>query len=32
MHPPADLPAWVAMFLGLYALAAGAGEFRAPGG
>ena len=32
MPPPADLPAWIAMFLGLYALAAGAGEFRAPGG
>jgi hypothetical protein len=32
MHQTADIPAWVAMFLGLYALAAGAGEFRAPGG
>ena len=32
MPPPPDLSAWVAMFLGLYALAAGAGEFRAPGG
>jgi hypothetical protein len=26
------LPAWVALFVGLYALAAGAGEFRSPGG
>jgi len=32
MHPPADIPAWIALFLGLYALAAGAGELRAPGG
>ena len=32
MHQTVDIPAWVAMFLGLYALAAGAGEFRAPGG
>lgn len=32
MPPPVDLPVWIALFLGLYALAAGAGEFRAPGG
>jgi hypothetical protein len=27
-----DTPAWIAFFLGLYALAAGVGEFRVPGG
>ena len=32
MSHPADIPAWIAFFLGLYALAAGAGELRAPGG
>lgn len=32
MPQPADVPAWIALFLGLYALAAGVGEFRAPGG
>lgn len=32
MHPPTDVSAWIAFFLGLYALAAGVGEIRAPGG
>lgn len=32
MVEAADTPAWIAMFLGLYALAAGIGEWRAPGG
>lgn len=32
MVQPADIPAWIALFLGLYALAAAVGEFRAPGG
>jgi hypothetical protein len=32
MPQSADIPAWISLFLGLYALAAGAGEFRAPGG
>lgn len=27
-----DIPAWIILFLGLYALAAGVGELRAPGG
>jgi len=26
-----DIPAWIALFLGLYALAAAVGEFRQPG-
>ncbi|RKF18239.1 hypothetical protein D6851_15385 [Altericroceibacterium spongiae] len=29
---PQDLPSWIALFLGLYALAAGMGELRNPGG
>lgn len=32
MHQPSDITAWIALFVGLYALAAGAGELRAPGG
>lgn len=32
MDHPAEIPAWIAFFIGLYALAAGAGEFRTPGG
>jgi len=28
---PFDVPAWIALFLGLYALAAALGEFRRPG-
>ncbi len=31
MHSDGQLPAWIAVFLGLYALAAGLGELRAPG-
>ena len=31
MQPGADLPAWIALFTGLYALAASVGELRAPG-
>lgn len=27
-----DIPAWIALFMGLYALAAGIGELRHPGG
>jgi hypothetical protein len=27
-----EIPAWIAFFLGLYSLAAGAGEMRSPGG
>lgn len=27
-----DIPAWIALFMGLYALAAGIGEVRHPGG
>ena len=27
-----DIPAWIAFFVGLYALAAGVGELRSPGG
>ncbi len=27
-----DIPAWIALFVGLYALATGVGELRAPGG
>ena len=27
-----DIPAWIAFFIGLYALAAGVGEIRSPGG
>ena len=27
-----DIPAWIAFFVGLYALAAGVGEIRSPGG
>ena len=30
MAQPADVPAWIARFLGLYALAAAVGELRAP--
>ena len=30
MAQPADAPAWIALFLGLYALAAAVGELRAP--
>lgn len=26
-----DIPAWIALFTGLYSLAAGVGEFRSPG-
>ena len=32
MAQPADIPAWIALFLGLYWLAAGAGELRSPNG
>jgi hypothetical protein len=32
MPQTAEIPAWIAFFLGLYSLAAGAGEMRAPGG
>jgi len=32
MPQPADTSAWIALFLGLHALAASAGELRAPGG
>lgn len=32
MAEATDIPAWIALFLGLYALAAAVGEFRAPGG
>ena len=32
MAEPLDIPAWIALFIGLYALAAGVGELRAPGG
>jgi hypothetical protein len=32
MNTPADIPAWIAFFLGLYSLASGAGEMRNPGG
>lgn len=32
MAEVADIPAWIALFLGLYSLAAAVGEFRAPGG
>lgn len=31
MAEPFDIPAWIALFLGLYALAAAVGEFRQPG-
>ena len=31
MAQTADIPAWIAFFLGLYSLAAAVGEFRAPG-
>ena len=30
MAAGADIPAWIALFVGLYALAAGVGELRAP--
>ena len=30
MAQPADIPAWIALFLGLYLLAAAVGELRAP--
>ena len=32
MADATDIPAWIALFLGLYSLAAAVGEFRAPGG
>lgn len=32
MAAPVDTPAWIALFIGLYLLAAGVGEMRAPGG
>ena len=32
MDHTADIPAWIAFFLGLYSLASGAGEMRNPGG
>lgn len=32
MAQPAQIPAWIAFFLGLYSLASAVGEFRAPGG
>lgn len=32
MAASADIPAWITLFLGLCSLAAGVGEFRAPGG
>ena len=31
MAEPFDVPAWIALFLGLYALSAAVGEFRRPG-
>ena len=31
MAQTADIPAWIAFFLGLYSLAAAVGEFRAAG-
>ncbi len=31
MAEPLDIPAWLALFIGLYALAAAVGEFRQPG-
>lgn len=31
MAEPVDIPAWIALFIGLYALASAAGEFRQPG-
>jgi hypothetical protein len=32
MAQSADIPAWIALFIGLYSLAAGVGEIRSPGG
>jgi hypothetical protein len=32
MTQAADIPAWIAFFVGLYALASGVGEVRNPGG
>jgi hypothetical protein len=32
MAEATDIPAWIALFVGLYSLAAAVGEFRAPGG
>lgn len=32
MAEPTDIPAWIAFFIGLYALAAGVGELRSAGG
>ena len=32
MAQSGDIPAWIAFFVGLYALAAGVGELRSPGG
>lgn len=31
MAETAEIPAWIALFLGLYSLAAAVGEFRSPG-
>lgn len=31
MTDPTNIPAWIALFLGLYSLAAGVGELRNPG-
>ena len=31
MADTADIPAWIALFIGLYSLAAAVGEFRMPG-
>jgi hypothetical protein len=31
MAEPLDIPAWIALFVGLFALAAAVGEFRQPG-
>ena len=32
MAQSGDIPAWIAFFVGIYALAAGVGEIRSPGG
>jgi hypothetical protein len=32
MAEPTDVPAWIALFLGIYSLAAAIGELRRPGG
>lgn len=31
MAHPSDIPAWIALFMGIYSLAASVGEWRAPG-